>query len=86
MEENTNNYQSQPAPEQQTSEQNQVPQEQISEQEQSPQQQESEQKSKGLLPGQDHEDELDYMGAAMFGLFGKGFAWFKNLISPKKPQ
>lgn len=84
MEENTNNYQTQPVPEQQTPDKNQVPQEPVEEQNQVPQQQESEQKSKGLLPGQEHEDELDYMGAAMFRIFGKGFSWIKNLISPRK--
>lgn len=84
MEENTNTQQTQPESQQQAPEQQPVPQQQAPEQNQA-QQPEPEQK-KGLMPGQEQEDELDYMGAALFALIGKGFAWVKNLISPHKVQ
>ena len=41
-------------------------------------------KPKGLLPGQDHEDELDYMGAAIFGVFKKGFQWIVGFFAKHK--
>ena len=74
MEENTNTQQSQQAPQQQTPEQNQA-----TEQPQSVQ-------KKVLMPGQEHEDELDFMGAILYGIVGKGFRWVKNLFSPRKVQ
>jgi hypothetical protein len=58
---------------------------QTPEQNQAPQQPEPEQK-KVLMPGQEHEDELDFMGALLFGLVGKGFGWVKKRFSPRKVQ
>jgi hypothetical protein len=39
---------------------------------------------KGLLPGQEHEDELDYMGGALFGLAKSGFKWIKQFFAAKQ--
>jgi len=66
-----------------TNTQQQISQQQTPEQNQAPQQPEPERK-KGLMPGQEREDELDFIGAALFGLVGKGFRWIKNLFSPHK--
>jgi len=35
---------------------------------------------KVLMPGQEHEDELDFFGAVFVGLVGKAVAWVKTLI------
>ena len=51
---------------------------------QTPGQQPNTEKKVVLMPGQEHEDELDFMGAALFGLIGKGFNWIKNLFQPQK--
>lgn len=48
-----------------------------------PEQQPTQQKPV-LMPGQEHEDELDYMGGALFGILGKGFNWIKNLFQQHK--
>lgn len=46
-------------------------------------QQLTEDKPKGLMPGQEHEDELDYIGAALFKLAKNGFGWMKHLFTKK---
>jgi hypothetical protein len=46
-------------------------------------QQPIQEKPTGLLPGQEHEDELDYLGAALFGLVKKGFGWVKHFFPAK---
>ena len=43
----------------------------------------AEEKPKGLLPGQEHEDELDYMGAAIFGIIKKGFLFIQHFFVKK---
>lgn len=45
-----------------------------------------EEKPKGLMPGQEHEDELDYMGGALFALVGNAFNWIKQFFVPKKVE
>ena len=47
-------------------------------------QQPDQDKPKGLMPGQEHEDELDYMGGALFNLGKKGWEWIKQMFSPKQ--
>jgi hypothetical protein len=51
--------------------------------EQTPELQQTTEKKVVLQPGQDKEDELDFMGA---GLIGKRFQWVKNLFQPKKVE
>jgi len=51
---------------------------------QQPTNQQSEQDNpKVLMPGQDHEDELDYIGGALFNGAKKGWEWIKQLFAHK---
>lgn len=40
-------------------------------------------KPTGLMPGQEHEDELDYAGAALIGLAKRGLEWIKQFFPVK---
>lgn len=51
---------------------------------QSTAQQPTQDKPKGLMPGQEREDELDYMGRAFFGFIQKGFEWIKQRLAANK--
>jgi hypothetical protein len=50
---------------------------------QQPAEQIYEEKPKGLLPGQDHEDELDYLGGALFGIIKNIFKWIGHFFVKK---
>lgn len=39
-----------------------------------------------LMPGQESEDELDYVGGVLVNLTKKGFFWIKNLFAGKKVE
>lgn len=58
---------------------NQQPEQQLNEQ---PQQE----KKPPLMPGQEHEDELDYVGGALVTLIKNGFEKVKNLLAAKKVE
>jgi hypothetical protein len=39
-----------------------------------------------LMPGQEHEDELDYLGAGLVALVTRGFESLRNFFAPKKVE
>ena len=41
----------------------------------------TEEKPEGLMPGQEHEDELNVIGDALFGVFGKMIDAVKHLFT-----
>jgi len=43
----------------------------------------NQEKSKGLMPGQEHEDELDLVGAALVEALNKVIEWIKHLFAVK---
>ena len=46
----------------------------------------AQEKPTGLMPGQDHEDDLDFFGAVLFAFFKNFFSWIKRLFSVKKVE
>ena len=53
---------------------------------QTPEQQPNPDQKLVLMPGQDHEDELDFLGGALFGLVSKGYNRIKNLFRQQKAK